>query len=301
MSGEEAIRARRAPVAILLLFVCELAWALVVATPVHAWARRVWGAHPDGDAVLFRPDGRELAVWLAGGDHALPVVVRTTMLLLVVGAIAAQVPLGALVASLVRRVRTSQALAVGVRAWLPLSGVLVIAAAVQGMVLVVGAFGASAIGRALRERLGDARAFGVQLLVLALFVAVATVVGVVADLARVSVARHVAERDPDAEPESGATVLRIGLRAALVTARAAYGRALLGWTWRAAASIALLSLGASAGGVAGARGGVMLAVVFVVHQLVVLARTALRASWLANALRLVARSGKPQRGAESDR
>lgn len=289
MSAAPDIRARRAPVAVLLVFVWELAWALLVATPVHAWAKRVWGAHPDGDAVLFRPGGRELSSWIASGDDASAVVIRTTAILLVAGAVIGQIPLGALVASLVRRVRPPQALAVGVRAWLPLLGILVLAGAIEGMVLSVGMLGASALDGALRDRMGDARAFGVRLAVFGLFVVVAAVVGVIADLGRVAIARHVAERDPDAEPESGLRVLRIGIRAALATTRRAIGRAVLAWAWRAALAAALVVVGAVLGSMAGGRGGAVLAGVFVAHQLLILARTALRASWLANALRLVER------------
>ncbi len=290
MSPSPDIRARRAPAFVLLVFFWELTWALLVATPVHAWAKRVWGAHPDGDAVLFRPGGRELSLWIASGDDATSVVIRTTVILLVAGVVIGQIPLGALVASLVRRVRAAQALAVGVRAWLPLLGVLVLAGAIEGMLLALGLFGASALDAALRDRLGDARAFGVRLAVFGLFVIFAAIVGVIADLARVAIGRHVAERDPDAEPESGLTVLRIGIRAALATSRRALGRALLAWGWRAALGLALLALGMAAGSLAGSSGGATLFAVFVAHQAVVLVRTALRASWLANALRLVAGS-----------
>ena len=82
------------------MFVAELAWAFVVATPVHAWARRAWGAHPDGDAVLFAPGGRDLLVWLGQDDAGLSVTARTTIVLLAVGAVLLQLPFGALVASL---------------------------------------------------------------------------------------------------------------------------------------------------------------------------------------------------------
>ncbi len=293
MSASSDIRARRAPVAVLLVFFWELVWALLVATPVHAWARRVWGAHPDGDAVLFRPGGRELSLWITSDDSASSVVIRTTLILLVAGAIVGQVPLGALVASLVRRVRPPQALAVGVRAWLPLLGVLVLAGAIQGMLVSLGMLAATALDTALRDRLGDARAFGVRLAVLAVFVVLAAIAGVIADLARVAIGQHVAERDPDAEPESGLTVLRIGIRAALGTARRALGRALVAWSWRAALGALLIGAGMAAGSLAGASGGAMLLVVFVLHQSVVLVRTALRASWLAKALRLVGAGDPP--------
>ena len=95
-----AIHARKRPVAVASMFVAELAWAFVVATPVHEWVRRAWGAHPDGDAVLFAPGGRDLLVWLGQDDAGLSVTARTTLVLLVVGAVLLQLPFGALVASL---------------------------------------------------------------------------------------------------------------------------------------------------------------------------------------------------------
>ena len=94
------IRARRRPRAILFVWLWELVCALVIATPVHAWARAVWGAHPDGDAVLFRPGGHALLTWLADAGPALGIVVRTTFLLLIVLGILGQIVTGTLVALL---------------------------------------------------------------------------------------------------------------------------------------------------------------------------------------------------------
>jgi hypothetical protein len=180
------IRARRRPGAVVLVFLWELAWALVVATPVHAWATSAWGAHPDGDAVLWLPGGRDLLVWLGQEDAAL---------------------------------------------------------------------------------------------------------GVVADLARVAIARDVALRQED---RSALGDLRAGIVAALGTTRRAFGRAFGAWSWRAALSLLLLGAGAKLGDAVGARGGAALVGLFVAHQIVVLVRTALRASWLANALRLI--GGRPPTG-----
>ena len=70
------IRARERPRAIILVYLWELAWALLIAAPIHAWAKRSWGAHPDGDAVLFRAGARDLAAWISSGDDAGSVVVR---------------------------------------------------------------------------------------------------------------------------------------------------------------------------------------------------------------------------------
>lgn len=280
------IRARERPRAIVLVYLWELAWALLVAAPFHAWAKRSWGAHPDGDAVLFRAGARDLAAWIGAADEAGSVVIRVTLLLLFVGVIVGQVPLGALVAALIRRLRATQALSIGVRAWLPLCGVLLLATFVELLIVGGGMVGASAVDHALRDRMGDARAFGVRLVVFAFFVLLAAIVGVVADLARVAVARDVAEQDPDAEPRSGLAVLRSSLGIALGTMRRRFGAAFLGWTWRTILGLVLLGLAWVIGSVVGGRGGIVLLLLFLLHQGIVFVRTALRASWLAHALRL---------------
>lgn len=280
------VRARQRPRAIILVYLWELVWALLVSAPIHAWAKRSWGAHPDGDAVLFKAGARELSVWFGGGDEALAVVVRVTMLVLFVGVIVGQVPLGALVAALIRRIRATQALAVGVRAWLPLSCVLFIATFVELAIIGGGVFAATAIDHALRNRMGDARAFGVRLAVFAFFVLLAAIVGVVADLARVAVARDVADQDPDAEPRSGFTVLRSSFGIAFSTMRRRFGAAFIGWTWRTLLGVMLLGLAWIIGSLVGGRGGLVLFLLFLLHQGIVFVRTALRASWLAHALRL---------------
>lgn len=280
------VRARERPRAIVLLYVWELLWALIVAAPIHSWAKRSWGAHPDGDAVLFNAGARELSTWFGAADDAASVVVRVTLLLLVVGAVFGQIPLGALVATLIRRIRVPQALAVGVRAWMPLCGVLLLATFVEVLVVVGGMFAATAIDHALRDRMGDARAFGIRLAVFAFFIVLASLVGVVADLARVAVARDVAEQDSDAEPRSGFTVLRSSLGIALSTMRRRFGAAFIGWTWRTVLGVMLLGLAWAIGSLVGGRGGVVLVLLFLLHQGIVFLRTALRASWLAHALRL---------------
>lgn len=280
------VRARERPRAIILMYVWELLWALLVAAPIHSWAQRSWGAHPDGDAVLFNAGARELAAWIGTAEEAGSVVVRTTLLLLFVGAIVGQIPLGALVATLIRRIRTAQALAVGVRAWMPLCGVLFLATFVELLIVGGGMFAATATDHALRDRMGDARAFGFRLAVLAFFVVLASLVGVVADLARVAVARDVAEQDSDAEPRSGFTVLRSGLGIALSTMRRRFGTAFIGWTWRMILGVLLLGLAWAIGSLVGGRGGIVLFLLFLLHQGIVFLRTALRASWLAHALRL---------------
>lgn len=286
------IRARRRPRAVAYVWLWELACGLLVATPVHAWAQRVWGAHPDGDAVLFRPGGHALLAWLGGDDAALAVVTQTTLLTLLVCVVLGQIVTGALVAALAtgtgragRAPRGLFALRAGLDAFWPLAGLGVVAAIVEGFLLGVGLFTSSTLDGALADSLGDARAFTARLAVLAVFVALALLTGVVADLARVAIARDVA-LSPG--PRRVRARMRDGVVAAIHTARATLGRAALAWGWRAAAALALVYVGGRAGELVGGRGGAALLALFAVHQLVVLVRAALRASWLANALRLLA-------------
>ncbi|MBX3220178.1 MAG: hypothetical protein KF795_06635 [Labilithrix sp.] len=292
------IRARRRPRAIVLVWAWELACAFFIATPVHAWARNVWGAHPDGDAAIFRPGGHALLSWLGDEGAALAIVVRSTILALAVFGILGQIVTGTLIASLAtgagksgRAPPTSFALRAGSASFFPLLALGVVAGAIEGAVLGVGLFASSALDHALAPRFGDARAFTARLALLALFVIATLVIGVVADLARVTIARDVAAARAEAPATSASMLgyLRGGVVAAVTTARRAVGRASLAWGWRAAASIALIYAGATAGDVTGGRGGGALWLLFAFHQLVVLARAALRASWLAYALRLVGR------------
>jgi len=303
------VLARRRPIAVALVYLWGLAWAFVVAEPAHAWARRVWGAHPDGDAVLFRDGGRELLAWIDTTDSAPAVVLRVTMLLLVVGAVVGQIPLGALLASLtfgrgsraVRSPRISAAVRAGVTAFVPLVTLLVLTGIVQGIVLGLGFWISSLVDHGLAERLGDARSFQLRVVVLGLFAVPAVVLGVFVDLARAAVVRDLA-LGSGAAPSPLWTVLRRALGAARVAAaaRGALWKLTGAWAIRAAAGGALALGGYLASSALGGRGGAALVGLFFVHQAVVLGRTALRASWLARAVaRVAGSSAERERGRES--
>src|SRR5260221_8918144 len=66
------------------------------------------------------------------------------------------------------------------------------------------------------------------------------------------------------------------------------------WGWRALVSLAPVAAAAALAEGIGGRGGIALVVLALVHQAVVLARVALRASWLARAVRVV--DGAPATG-----
>jgi hypothetical protein len=285
-----AIAARRRPMAVAVVYLFELAWALVVATPVHAWAKRVWGSHPDGDAVLWAPGGRELMSWFGALDPALAVSTRTSLLLLFAGAMIAQIPLGALLVSLAserdggRALRLSDALARGVGLWLPLSVVLFVASGLCALVLGVGVAAGIAVDRALIPSAGDARAFTIELVVVALFGVLALAVGVFGDLVRAAVA---SDSVASQAPRSSWSRLVSATKRAAQVGRRGFVRALGAWAWRAVVSVGLLAAGSLAADALGGRGGALLVALWLVHQAVVLGRTALRASFLARALRLV--------------
>lgn len=279
------MRARRHPLAIAGVYAFELGAAYVIASPVHQWAKAVWGGHPYGDEIVFRPGALGLMAWLNAESASLSIVLRTTALLFVVFALVGNVVLGALVAALSTRgtpERTSRlgfALRVGIAQFFPGLVTSIVFGVLEGFFLGVGFFCSSAIDHKLQDSAGDERAWLARLAVLGVFLVPVLAAGVVGDLARVTIARDVARATTDRP-------LRDGLITALRTARRKIGRALLAWGWRAALASGLVVLGAMLSDTMHDRRA-PLAILFVLHQALIFGRAALRTSWLANALRLV--------------
>jgi hypothetical protein len=144
----------------------------------------------------------------------------------------------------------------------------------QGLVVGAGAVIAGAVESATHARLGEARAQVMEGLLFLLFVAAASGLGVAHDLARAAVVRF---------RVTGARAFGLGVR----TLRLAPATLWWSWAWRALASVAPVLAGGVVAGELGGRGGFALVVLAVLHQAVVVARIALRASWLARALRAV--------------
>jgi hypothetical protein len=170
---------------------------------------------------------------------------------------------------------------------MPLAGALALATLVTTILLVGGVVAASAVDHAFESRLGDARSFQLRLVTLVLFLLLACVAGVLVDLARAAIARESGINLSSGETRPAWTVLARSLRVAFRTSRSRLRHALLAWAWRAALGVGLIALGYVAAHVLGGRGGGALAALFVIHQLVVLGRVALRASWLARAVAFV--------------
>ena len=279
---------------VVLVWLWELVSALLIAAPVHGWARQAWATHPDGDAPVFEPGGHALLSWLGNDGAALSIVLRTTLLLFVFFAVIGQLVTGIAIAWVDRARLTHgearrrlepqeredrSAMLEGTLAFLPLVIVTAIMGGFQLLVLGVGAVTSSAVDHRLAERLGDARSFAARMVVLAVFGFAVLAIGVIADLVRVAVVRS---REPRMLRRLRAAAFE-GLR----TFRSSPGGALSAWGWRAALSLALVWVGALAGDRTGGRDGAALAMLFVVHQLIVVARAGLRVSWLSRALALV--------------
>lgn len=291
--GPETIRARARWWAVLWMVLAEVACSFVIAAPIHAWAQTVWGAHPDGDGILWAAGGREFVAWLGGNDPTLSVVSRTGLVLLLVSALAMQLPLGALFASLAfdrggsgQAPRFRTALRVGITAFAPLAGLLVLGSVVSGILLFLSGTIAAGVYRSFGDRLGDARSFQLALIVFALGACITIPLGIVMDLARAAVGRGAGL--PCASETASTTTMWQGLAIAFQTAKRRTGDLTLAWGWRSLLSIGLVVAGSVLTSSLGGRSGGALIALWAVHQGIVLARGALRASWLARALEAIA-------------
>lgn len=276
----DAMRARRRPLAVVLVWAWESLLALLLAWPIAGAVRHAYGEHPQGDAPLFYPGAHELLDLV---DHTATLRADITAeagILSLVAAIFGLLPLGALLASIAYATRdrrappTSQALALAARAFLPLLLLTVVTRVAQGVVLFVALLVTDAVSSAASGPFGDARAQQLWVLVMFVFVVALSGVGVAGDLSRASLIR---------DRRGFLQALRMGLR----TMRRAKLVALWSWAWRAAAGLVPVAMGSVVADRLGGLGGFALFALFVVHQAIALSRVALRASWLAKSLRLV--------------
>jgi hypothetical protein len=275
-----AVRARRHPRAIAAMWAWQTVLALVVSAPVAGLARATWRSDAAGDAPLWAPGGHALLDWLWHDAHGLRAAVTSTEIVLTIAAIAGLVPMAATMIALAYATRDRKAAgfvnSVGgaLRAFLPMLLLLLLAGLVQGLVVGAGALLAHLLELWTHGGMGEARAQQLEGVVLVVFLGLGSAIGVIHDLARAAVIRFKVK---------AVRAFALGAR----TFRLSPVSLWWSWAWRALASIApVLAVGAVAGGLSG-RGGVDLVFLFVLHQSVVVARVALRTSWLARALRAV--------------
>jgi hypothetical protein len=273
-----AVHARRHPRAIAAMWAWQTVLALLAAIPVAGVARAAWHGDPNGDAPLWAPGGHALLDWLWHDAHGLRASVGGAEVVLALGAVAGLVPMAALMIALAYATRDRKAAGFvrsvggGLRAFPPMLMLLVVFGLLQGLVVGAGGLLAHLVEAWAHGGMGEARAQQLEGVVLLVFLGLASAVGVVHDLARAAVIRFKVK---------GLRAMGLGARTFRLSAMSLWWS----WAWRALASIAPVLAAAAVAGQLGGRGGAGLLFLFVLHQSVVGSRVALRASWLARALR----------------
>ncbi|HEY2512408.1 MAG TPA: hypothetical protein VGI39_16185 [Polyangiaceae bacterium] len=283
--SNNSMRARRRPLAIVLLWGWQTAFTALVAWPAAAIVASYYGRHPFDDAPLWERGG--LPITDLGFElraMVMPVVTLATLVFFLT-ALTELVPIGALFSSIgyVTRSRRAPSLRACMSRAVSSLDVLVSLFAVASLVeaaLVGLAFLAGyGVSDAATNRLGEARADQLGLLTGLGVAFLAAIVGVVHDLAR-----------------AGAMRYRVGHLRAWRFALNAFLRGpvavIWSWAWRGIAGWAPVAVGGLVAARVGGRAGGALVALAVVHQLVLGARVSLRASWFAAAMRAVDQAHK---------
>jgi hypothetical protein len=272
------VHARSRPWAVLWMWAWDTAVSFVATLPAVALVRAAYGRHPEGDAPLWAPGALPLLGLLAREGNGIRASTTTASFMLFFAAIAGLIPLAALMISISsagtdgRAPRGSRVLEAALRTFRPFGLLLLGFGIVEGLVLTTGFLVGIGVQSWTQQWLGEALAQELAVAAGALAFIGTMVLGVLHDLARAVVIRH----DVGVGPAVvlGARTLR---RAPISVAWS--------WAWRAVIGLApIVAVGALANGIGG-RGGMALLVLGVLHQCVVMSRVALRASWLAKAMR----------------
>ncbi len=280
-----AIRARHRPGGIVAFWGLRLLAAWLLAAPIASALGGTGVARfPDGDALFFAPGGTYLMEALVHGIGPLVSALENTVWFALILGYLCLVPLAGLLYALCRggRLRPGDVARGALEMFAPftlLAGMTLVA---QAVVVVLGFILLSVLRASVYHSL-DARHADLCLLGVSAVVLLAVIgLGIVQDLARAALARH----------ERG---VRAALAAALHTARRRPFAALAGWLVPAVWSIAAIALGALAVGALHVErsGTARVMAVLALHQLVALALVALKARWLASALRLAGEPAAP--------
>jgi hypothetical protein len=275
-----SIRARRRPGAVVGVWAWQSVLALVGSWPAVALVRASYGRSPSGDAPLWDAGSLPLLSLLSREANGIRAATGAASAILVLGVLAGLVPLAAMMVSIGNTTRDKTGIGVAsavgraVAVFRPFGLLLLAVTLAQGLVAAAAFLLGQLVEAWTHRALGEAHAQALGIAVGAALIPCVVVLGVLHDLAR-------------------AAVVRLGLRPfqALVAGaeilRAAPRTLTWSWGWRALAAAAPVFAVAALADRTGGRGGFALFVLAALHQMVVLARVALRASWLAKSLRSV--------------
>ncbi len=291
MSGDlaplpnDAIRARRCWQWILGVWAWEALLGAALAWPFASIARSAYGAHPRGDAVLWDDGALPLLDLVLRRRPALGALIAHGVTVTLFAAALGLVLSAALLAGLAFTMRDRRALSslaavqAAMAAFVPFAILLAVTLAFQGSLVLSAVTLARLASEGFAPTLGSMKADLVGLLLLGLGLLLVACAGVTQDLARAAVVRFGA---------GAGGALRLAVRT--VTPRVL--ALSWSWGWRALASVVPVAFGAFVAERIGGRGGKALAALFAVHQAVIGTRVALRASWLAKAMRVVDQVGR---------
>jgi hypothetical protein len=274
------VRARRCPGAIAAMWGWQTALGLVVAWPAASVVARAFGGDSRGDAALWEAGGHPLLALLERHSHVIVAELTFAGIALLFAAVAGLLPMAALMVVLVERSggckrAAAYAAARAVGAFPALAVLLFVAVLAQAAAAGLGYLLAKLVELFAASALSEARAGTIEVLVVVPVALVMGALAIVHDLARAAAVRF-----------------RLGAARATSLAAQALRRApwstVWGWSWREGASLCVVIGGSLVAGALGGRRGLALVVLTVAHQATIAARVALRASWLAKALRTVA-------------
>ncbi len=281
----DAMRARRCARPILALWAWEATLGAALAWPFASIVRAAYGSHPRADAVLWDAGRLPLLDLLTRRLPEAGALVAHAATVTLFAAIGGLIPSAALLVSLActthdrRTPPVGVAIQAGIGAFLPCAILLALTLALQGSVVLSAATLAGLAKEGFSPTMGDVKADLAGASLLALGFLLAALAGVTQDVARASVVRFGA---------GAGEALRLAVRAVAPAPVVLFWS----WGWRALASLVPIGFGALAADRIGGRGGLALVVLFAIHQAIIAARVALRASWLAKAMRIVDRAGR---------
>ena len=272
------VRARRHIGWIALLHGVQLVMGLALAWPVIAVVRSAYASHPLGDRVLFADGALELVDFVGRELPPLvPALSAHAVVILVLAAIVRVVLFGATIAMLAFRpdgkwvARAGASIRAGVARFGELAAQSLGTIIAQGIVIAFGIAALTSVSDALVDRMGAPNAGRIGVAVAMVFVFVALVLGVVRDVAGSRVIS-------DDEPMVRAMIASIRL----VARKPMF---IVEYAWRSACGAVLVVAAGAVAAQLGGRPGAPLFFLFVVHQLTLAMRIALRVSWLAAVLR----------------
>lgn len=275
-----AMRARRCLSAIAAWWAWQAIFGAAMAWPMTALARAAYGSQARADAVLWEPEGFALLDLVVRRLPVLGGLVAHAATILLFSMVLGLLPASALFVCVgfashdAKSPTVRQALLAAIPALGPSAALFATALVFEVSLGAAALAGAGLAQEGFQRTLGDVAADGVALFLVVMCAAIAAVAGVLQEVARAAVVRF----------GLGA---REGLRKALRALATAPVTLLWSWAWRALASVVPVGVGALLAWRLGGRGGVSLVVLLVMHQMIIVVRTALRASWFARAMRAV--------------